>query len=112
MAAPTSPTQEVRLRPYSGDTDNNLLRKQVAILATGLGLGGVDVITDSTSHTGDWAIFHALEDTVINSITFQTGYPTSGDITGRTIKAGDRLYVQFKQIKLTSGSGNAYRVVQ
>lgn len=72
-------------------------------------MGGFDVITDTSAHSGNWGIFHALEDTVISAITFTT--PTTGSITGRTIKGGDRVYGYFNSIKLTSGSGIAYRAV-
>jgi hypothetical protein len=112
MGSPTAPTQEVRGRPASGDTDNNLLRKIAAALATGAGLGGVDLISDSSAHDGDWGIFHALEDVVFTSVSYQTGYPNTGSLAGRTLRAGDRIFGAFKQIKLSSGSGNAYRVVQ
>jgi len=87
-----------------------LLRKVAALLATGAGLAGLDVITDNAKHSGNWGIFHALQDSVVSAIEFQPYANATGSLDGQTIKAGDRVYGFFKSITLVSGSVIAYRV--
>jgi hypothetical protein len=108
MGAPTAPTQNVRNLPKLDDTEQRLLYKLVATLTTGLGLGGVDIVSDTGSHSGDWQIFHALSDTVFISVTYRNG-TSSGSMAGQTLKAGDRIYGNIINVVLASGSGELYR---
>lgn len=90
------------------DGTNWLLFKIASALETGLGLNGVDWITDASLHSGNWSVFHALTDTVIAGITYKPGYST-GSAAGVTLKAGDRIVGPMLSITLTSGSGVAIR---
>jgi hypothetical protein len=104
------PAATFRGLPKPGDTDNNLLRKIDEILSTGLGVGGVDWVTDTAVHTGDWWVFHAVTDCVIGAITYKAGTST-GSPVGLTIKGGDRLYGNIISLTLASGDGELYRAV-
>jgi len=84
------------------------LVKLVAVLTAGLGLGGVDIVTDSVTRNGSWVIIHAIQDTVIASVTYAGGTST-GSLAGQTLKAGDRVYGQFLSVTLTSGAAELYR---
>lgn len=108
MAAPTSPTAQLGVRPEPMDTEQRLLFKIASLLAGGLGIAGVDAVTDTALHTGNWWIFHALTDSVITSVTYKTGYST-GSLAGQTVKAGDRIYGPIVSFQLTSGAGELYR---
>jgi hypothetical protein len=108
MAAPTPPTVQLGVRPDPQDTEQRLLFKIASLLASGLGTAGVDIVTDTSTKTGNWWIFHALTDVVVESATYKTGYST-GSLAGQTVKAGDRIYGPFISFKLTSGSGELYR---
>jgi hypothetical protein len=85
-----------------------LLYKIDGLLATGLGLGGVDWVTDTAAHAGTWWIFHAVSDSVISAITYATGF-SSGSAAGQTVKAGDRIYGPITSLTLASGAGELYR---
>lgn len=99
-----------RALPKSGDQTNNLLWKINEILATGLGVGGVEWVTDTAAHTGDFWVFHALDDCVIAAITYKTGTAT-GSPVGKTVKGGDRIYGNIISLTLTSGTGELYKAV-
>jgi len=110
MGSPTAPTQNVKSKPASGDTDNNLLRKILGILALGAGLGGVDQFSDAAIHTGTFGIVHAVTDVVIGSITYASG-TSSGTLSGATIKAGDRIFGDIRTFQAASGTFELYRSV-
>lgn len=109
MASPTPPTTNVKYLPRHDDTEQRLLVKIAAALTVGIGLGGSDYVSDATSHTGNWLILHAIEDTVISSLTYRSGTRGGASLAGKTIKAGDRLYGEIVSIQLTSGSVELYR---
>lgn len=104
-ANPTVAASE-RILPRHDDIDKQF--KIAAILATGLGLGGVDWVTDGFPHTGDWWCFHAVNNCTIASITYQPG-TSSGNPAGAVLNAGDRIYGHIISITLTSGTGELYR---
>jgi hypothetical protein len=97
--------------PRYDDTQARLQWKTTALLYVGMGLAGVDWVSDGVAHTGDWWVFHAVTDCVISDITYEAGY-SSGSPAGVTIKAGDRVYGRIKSLTLTSGTGELYRAVQ
>jgi hypothetical protein len=96
------------IQPLNNDTEQRLLTKATAILFTGLGLAGVDQISDTSAHTGNWNIFHAVSDCVISAISYFPGSQT-GTLAGQTLKAGDRIYGRILGLTLTSGTGELYR---
>lgn len=107
MAAPT-PAAKNFLIPFLGDTDNKLLLKAAGFLAEGLGMYGIEVVTDTQAHTGSFSVFHALSDSVIAAATFSPA-ATGNNIAGQTIKAGDRICAPISSLTLTSGSGILYK---
>lgn len=109
MGSPTAPTINVKGKPASGDTDNQLLRKIDGILATGAGLGGVDQFSDAAAHTGNWAILHAITDVFITSITYAPGTQGGSGLAGRTLLAGDRVYGDIRGFQAFSGTYELYR---
>lgn len=109
MAAPTPPTTNVKYLPRLDDTEQRLSYKILATLTAGLGLAGVDVVTDATVHSNaspGWLILHAIEDTVIGAVTRKNA---TGSLSGKTLKAGDRIYGEITAVQLTSGSVELYR---
>jgi hypothetical protein len=94
--------------PTFGDGDNRLLLKIALNLATGLGILGVDWVTDTAAHVGNWWAFHAVTDCVIAAVSYAPN-TSSGSAAGVTVKAGDRLYGQIISLTLTSGTGELYR---
>lgn len=96
------------ITPLVNDPQQRLEFKTAAYLATGLGLAGVDWVTNTSAHTGKWWIFHAVTDCVIASVTYSAG-SGSGFPAGVTLKAGDRIYGQIIGLTLTSGTGELYR---
>jgi len=109
MSAPTPPTQNVRAKPASGDTDNNLLRKIDGILATGAGLGGVDQFSDTAAHTGLWGIVHAITDVTITAIVYAPNTQAGTGLAGKTLLAGDRIYGDIRSFQAGSGTFELYR---
>lgn len=109
MASPTPPTTNVKYLPRYDDTEQRLLVKIAAVLTAGLGLGGSDYFTDATLHSGNWVILHAIEDTVLTSVTYRPGTRGGDSLSGKTIKAGDRLYGEIVSVQLASGSVELYR---
>jgi hypothetical protein len=94
--------------PVFGDMDNRLLFKIASSLATGLGIAGIDWVTDTAAHIGSWWAFHAVTDCVLGEVLYAPGTST-GDGSGVTIKAGDRIYGQIISMTLVSGDGELYR---
>lgn len=79
------------------------------------GLGAV-IITNTSAYTGDWAVIHALTDTVFSVLTSQTVRlnSTTSALPGSaafTLPAGHDIYGRFSAITLTSGSCIAYSAV-
>lgn len=72
------------------------------------GDAGGDVFSDTLAHTGNWASFQAIGDTVIAAATFSSG---SGSLAGKTIKSGERIRGPLTAITLTSGSVICYRAL-
>jgi hypothetical protein len=101
-------TGQFGLYPLRNDQQQELQWKAAAELAAGLGLAGVDWISDSSAHTGTWLIFHAVTDCVISALTYVAGRST-GSASGVTVKAGDRLYGPITGVTLTSGTAELYR---
>lgn len=99
-----------RIVPRFDDLLQVLLKKATAILATGIGVGGNDIIRDTQSHVGEWFVLHVFEDSVIGSVTFRAG-SSSGTLAGATIKGGDRIFGIINEVTLTSGSAILYRTV-
>lgn len=108
MASPTGPTQNVKAKPASGDSDNNFLRKLNGILATGAGLGGNLIVADTAAHSGDFGIIHALTDTTFTSVVFYPG-TSSGSLSGKTLLAGDRIYGDIRTVQAFVGTYILYR---
>lgn len=98
------------LTPRLDDMANRLAFKIAAYLGTGLGLGGVDHVADSTPHTGHWWCLHAVTDVVITSILYADG-TSSGSLAGVTILGGDRIYGQIESVTLASGRVELYRAM-
>lgn len=94
--------------PRIEDMVQRLGWKTASVLFAGLGLAGVDWVSDTTVHAGDWWVFHAVTDCVLTGINYSPG-KSSGSPSGVTIKAGDRIYGPITSIQLTSGTGELYR---
>jgi len=94
------------LQPRADDTQTRLLWKLAGFLYTSLGLEGAERVSDTTTHTGRYWVFHAITDCLIASITYSLA---GGAGVGDTIKAGDRIYGQITALRLTSGTGELYR---
>jgi len=76
----------------------------------GLGSGQI-VVTDDTTHTGEFFAFHALTPCVVNSVTFRAGYSVTGSWASLTsIPAGAVVGGYFTSFKLTSGEGILYKI--
>lgn len=88
--------------------EHRLAFKTAAILATGLGLGGNDFVTDTSAHSGDWWCFHAFSDCVFTTLTYRPG-TSGGSIGSAVLKGGDRIYGNIIAVKLASGEGELYR---
>jgi len=78
--------------------------KMAAMVAVGLGLGGVVWVTDTAMHSGEFWSFHAISDCVFDTVTYKAN-TSSGSPAGLKLLAGDRLFGPIVQLKLTSGSG-------
>jgi hypothetical protein len=80
------------------------------LLSMQIGQAGADNITDTSAHTptnaDEWYAIHALEDSVISSLTESNA---SGNLAGKTILGGDVLFGSFTAITLTSGTVRCYR---
>jgi hypothetical protein len=74
-----------------------------------LGQGGVDLIDDTSAHTGNWVALEFIADTVIDSITIKN---SSGTFTGRTWQDGRFLFGVITDFTLTSGVVLAYRTAE
>lgn len=101
-------TARTMIYPLISDDKNRLDWKTANFLFTGLGLAGVDWVTDTVMHSGKWWIFHAVSDCVLTAVNYEVGY-SSGSPAGLTLKAGDRIYGPILSIQLTSGQGELYR---
>lgn len=95
-------------QPLIQDDNNRLEWKSASMLFSGLGLAGVDWVTDTAAHTGKWWIFHAVEDCVLADVQYEAGF-SSGSPAGLTLNAGDRIYGPIIGLTLTSGYGELYR---
>lgn len=95
------------LIPLQSDGQPRLEWKSAAFLATGLGLAGVDWVTNTSAHVGNWWIFHAVTDCVVASVLYKDD--SSAFPAGVTIKAGDRIFGRIRSLTLTSGTGELYR---
>ena len=95
-------------KPRNDDTAQRLLWKIASLLAEGLGGGGVLAVSGAGTYTGAFAIYHALTDTVIASVTYSDG---STFVPGSTVKAGDQIAGNIKSIVITSGTGELYRQI-
>lgn len=94
--------------PFFSDCLHTLTKKMAIILASGIGVGGNDIVDDTAGHEGEWFVFHAIADCVIASMTFRSGSST-GSLAGKTIKAGDRIFGIINAVQLTSGVAILYR---
>lgn len=95
--------------PRFDDALQKLAWKTAAILATGMGLSGSDLITTGHSATGDWWCLHALGgDVTFNNVTFRPGTST-GSFVGLTLSNGDRLYGNITGVNVASGNLVCYR---
>jgi hypothetical protein len=95
--------------PRFDDLAQKLLWKIAAILATGTGLAGNDIVTGPATGSGDWWVIHACGgDCVFNSVTFKPGTST-GSLAGKTLSNGDRLYGNIIGYDLASGTLVLYR---
>jgi len=94
--------------PRNDDTAQRLLWKIASLLAIGLGCPGVAAVTGAGTYTGNFAIYHALTDTVITSVTY-SGCGNSSFVPGSTVLAGDRIYGNFESLVIASGTGELYR---
>jgi hypothetical protein len=108
VSSPTPPTTNVVSLPRHDDTEQRLLFKTAALIATGLGVGGVDWVSDTSAHVGHWWVFHAVTASVITDIQYKAGTST-GFPTGVTLAAGDRIYGDIISLTLASGIGELYR---
>lgn len=70
---------------------------------------GLEVISDTNAHTGNFFALQALTDLVISAITASN---VEGTITGITIPKGVIVYMKFTSITFTSGTGLAYKSAQ
>jgi len=104
------PTQSVItfIQPRNDDTEQRIAWKLANLFYVGLGLSGVDQVADTASRAGSWWCFHALTACVVSVATYAAGTST-GTLAGASIAAGDRVYGQFIQFQLTSGTGELYR---
>lgn len=66
------------------------------------GESGGEYIDDTVEHTGQWACFKVIEDTVLAAIT-QELYENTDAIIGPTFFAGDIIYGGTTSITLASG---------
>lgn len=97
------------LIPKLEDGTNRLLWKIASYLGVGLGLGGVDHVSDTAEHVGNWWCLHAMGgDVVFTSVTYGDGN-NSGSLAGATLSNGDRTYGNIIKYKLASGRVEAYR---
>ena len=96
-------------KPRNDDTAQRLLWKIAVLLSEGLGGGGVQAVGVAGIYsTGPYAIYHALTDTVISSVTYSDG---STFVAGTTLKAGDQIAGNIKSISITSGTGELYKQI-
>lgn len=96
-----------QIHPLNDDTAQRLLWKVGNLLYTGLGLAGSTRVAGTAVHTGKYWVFHALTDTVVASITYNSDAP-GAIAAGDTIKAGDRIYGRITSFAATSGTGELY----
>lgn len=96
-------------KPRNDDTAQRLLWKIAVLLSEGLGGGGVVAVTGAgTFSSGPYAVYHALSDTVITSVTYSDGSSFPG---GATLKAGDQIAGNIKSIVIASGTGELYKQI-
>jgi hypothetical protein len=89
--------------PRFDDEVQKLQWKSAAILATGLGLAGNDIVESGETRTGHWWCIHALGDVVLGNIVFAPGTST-GSLAGKTLSNGDREYGNIISVTVTSGT--------
>lgn len=94
-----------KVAPRFDDSAQRLCFKSAASLATGLGLGGTDIVSDTAARQGNWWAIHAAngEDLVFASLTFEDGTYT-GSFAGKKIVSGDRIYGPIVAFQLSSGT--------
>lgn len=90
---------------------NNPDRAQVELLSMAVGGNGFSYITSSAAATGhEYYAFHAITESVISAITFNSAYSGDTDIVGVTIPANSTVFFNFTAMSLTSGTGLGYFV--
>lgn len=100
------------LIPKLDDSIGRALWKIGSYLAIGLGLAGVDHVSDTSTKSGSWWCLHAIGgDVVFTSVTYGDGN-TSGSLAGATLSNGDRTYGNIIAFKLASGRVEAYRAIK
>lgn len=92
--------------PRLDDTAQRLLWKIAELLSAGLGGNGVEAVSGAGTYTGLYAIYHALTDTVVTSVTYSDGSTFTG---GSTVKAGDQIAGNITSIVISSGVGELYK---
>ncbi len=74
------------------------------------GLYGVEVVTDTSTHTVNASAIMFYESTVISSLGTDTVKGYEGNtLDGETIAAGITIYGNFTSLKLTSGAALMYK---
>lgn len=66
------------------------------------------LITDTSAHTGNFGILHAWTDCTISALTDANLTISTGTISGKILKAGDRYFGVVTSITLTSGTMLCY----
>lgn len=95
--------------PRFDDEAQRLAWKTAAILATGMGLAGNDIVTAGQSKAGNWWCIHALgDDVVLGNVVFAPGTST-GSLAGQTLSNGDREYGNIISVTVASGTLVCYR---
>ena len=96
MASLPIPSTQFGLTPLVNDTEQTLLWK---IAAAAYGLTTQLIVSGTGAQAGHWREVSALTDTIIATMTTQ-----SGTFTTVALKAGASIKAQISAITLTSGS--------
>jgi hypothetical protein len=77
---------------------------------------GMDVISDTTAHTGTWRMMEVIADIVLTKFECTNIFVNDGTTTmdkatypANLLKAGSKIYGNITDVTLTSGSVMLYR---
>jgi len=89
--------------PYSNELQNNELKRSKKDLSQ-KGSYGMEVIADTTLHTGNWTRIIVIADAVFSKLTGNTTVTLP-----KTFLTGNTIDGEWTEIQLTSGEIQAYK---